>query len=285
MGERATIAYIDRTGQVRMTTVQWSRNLDSNFAIDLSSRASNSAEDSKRMEAMFKKITEYGHISAVEPARGVGDGEHLAEGSTIALYGAQNRTNDAWAKKQFIPNSVNEEDKLRMIQEYNLDTGMGAIYDARKPNKVSYFYEDPDSRQLKTEELTVAKIKSGNITSYHSPEQREYVAKKVKENRKKVREELIKADLRRQREKEKAEAPKAKEEIKPQDQAPPASPTKVTYHVNPGSGKPGRCTATVKGCPFGGANEHYDSALEARAAYEQAQSDKGNSLTKFSKKK
>lgn len=40
------------------------------------------------------------------------------------------------------------------------------------------------------------------------------------------------------------------------------------FHINPSTGNPGECSATVKDCPYGSADEHYGSAEEARAAYE-----------------
>lgn len=40
------------------------------------------------------------------------------------------------------------------------------------------------------------------------------------------------------------------------------------FHINPSTGNPGECSATVKDCPYGSPDEHYGSADEARAAYE-----------------
>lgn len=43
------------------------------------------------------------------------------------------------------------------------------------------------------------------------------------------------------------------------------------YHINPNTGQPGRCSAVIS-CPFGDAeSDHYDSAAEARSAYEASQ--------------
>lgn len=41
------------------------------------------------------------------------------------------------------------------------------------------------------------------------------------------------------------------------------------YHISPTTGNPGVCRA-AHACPFGGADEHYDSATEAREAFENA---------------
>lgn len=41
------------------------------------------------------------------------------------------------------------------------------------------------------------------------------------------------------------------------------------FHINPETGDAGSCKATQGKCPFGGESEHYPSADEARAAYEQ----------------
>lgn len=44
------------------------------------------------------------------------------------------------------------------------------------------------------------------------------------------------------------------------------------FHINPATGDAGECGATVGACPFGGADEHYGSAEEARGAYESMMS-------------
>lgn len=46
------------------------------------------------------------------------------------------------------------------------------------------------------------------------------------------------------------------------------------YHVNPETGEPGLCHASIQ-CRFGGASLHYDSSSEARFAYEQKFSGEG----------
>lgn len=43
----------------------------------------------------------------------------------------------------------------------------------------------------------------------------------------------------------------------------------ATYHINPKTGNPGRCRAELGNCPFGGAEEHYDSVESAAKAYEE----------------
>lgn len=46
------------------------------------------------------------------------------------------------------------------------------------------------------------------------------------------------------------------------------------YHINPETGKPGKCTATVKGCKYainGELPEHYNSIEKAHDAYEKSQ--------------
>lgn len=43
------------------------------------------------------------------------------------------------------------------------------------------------------------------------------------------------------------------------------------YHVNPYTGEPGECTATIKKCLYGTDEDHYTSPEAARAAYEKAQ--------------
>lgn len=40
------------------------------------------------------------------------------------------------------------------------------------------------------------------------------------------------------------------------------------FHINPETGNPGQCSASKHQCPFGDANDHYDSPEAARAAYE-----------------
>ena len=46
----------------------------------------------------------------------------------------------------------------------------------------------------------------------------------------------------------------------------------VRYHINPETGRPNQCTATVRGCKYavdGEIPQHYDSKAEAKAAYEK----------------
>ncbi len=40
------------------------------------------------------------------------------------------------------------------------------------------------------------------------------------------------------------------------------------FHISPETGNPGACKAKESNCPFAGANEHWDTKEEARAAYE-----------------
>lgn len=56
------------------------------------------------------------------------------------------------------------------------------------------------------------------------------------------------------------------------------------YHINP-DGNAGQCKASQGNCPFGPAEEHYDSPEAAREAYEQNQGDLAASPQTFSKKK
>lgn len=44
----------------------------------------------------------------------------------------------------------------------------------------------------------------------------------------------------------------------------------MKYHISLKTGQPNICRATVKPCPVGGENEHYDSKEEARAAFEKS---------------
>lgn len=44
------------------------------------------------------------------------------------------------------------------------------------------------------------------------------------------------------------------------------------YHINPETGRPNQCTATVRGCAYAQGDlipEHYDSKEEAQLAYEK----------------
>lgn len=43
------------------------------------------------------------------------------------------------------------------------------------------------------------------------------------------------------------------------------------YHINPGTGKPGQCSAKSGNCPFASDSEHYPSVEAAQAAYEAQQ--------------
>ncbi len=42
------------------------------------------------------------------------------------------------------------------------------------------------------------------------------------------------------------------------------------YHINAETGDVGPCRAEKGNCPFGGENEHYNTAEGARSAYEKA---------------
>lgn len=44
----------------------------------------------------------------------------------------------------------------------------------------------------------------------------------------------------------------------------------MLYHVNPKTGEPGPCSATMARCPYGGADRHYTSEYAARIAYEES---------------
>jgi len=55
------------------------------------------------------------------------------------------------------------------------------------------------------------------------------------------------------------------------------------YHINPETGEPGLCSASIRDCPLGGSEaEHYETKAEARRAYEEIQ--KTNSMTTSTKK-
>lgn len=45
---------------------------------------------------------------------------------------------------------------------------------------------------------------------------------------------------------------------------------KERFHLTP-SGQSRKCSATVRGCPYGGADKHYSSKEAARKAYEKSQ--------------
>ena len=55
----------------------------------------------------------------------------------------------------------------------------------------------------------------------------------------------------------------------------------MSFHINPATGEPGKCSAVVKSCPFGGESEHYESKDAARKAYETSMA--GASFTKTSR--
>jgi len=58
------------------------------------------------------------------------------------------------------------------------------------------------------------------------------------------------------------------------------------YHINPETGRPGQCTATVRGCKYavdGQIPEHYDTKEEARKAVEQVLSEKFGNVSAMKK--
>lgn len=46
----------------------------------------------------------------------------------------------------------------------------------------------------------------------------------------------------------------------------------MLYHINPSTGETGQCRASVRNCPFGGADEHFTSEEAARMHYESTMS-------------
>lgn len=46
-------------------------------------------------------------------------------------------------------------------------------------------------------------------------------------------------------------------------------PAGASYHISPETGRPNKCYATKKPCPYGGASDHYPDKATARAAYEK----------------
>lgn len=61
----------------------------------------------------------------------------------------------------------------------------------------------------------------------------------------------------------------------------------IRYHINPETGKPGRCTATVRGCKYvtdsGEMPPHYGSKEDARKAYEQQASSEYENIPSLNK--
>lgn len=53
------------------------------------------------------------------------------------------------------------------------------------------------------------------------------------------------------------------------------------YHINPETGRPNKCTASKRSCPFGGHENHYDNKDSARKAYELKM--EKNSIITFTK--
>jgi hypothetical protein len=41
------------------------------------------------------------------------------------------------------------------------------------------------------------------------------------------------------------------------------------YHINPKTGRPNKCTASVRACPYGGEENHYPSKQEAQKGFEK----------------
>jgi len=50
------------------------------------------------------------------------------------------------------------------------------------------------------------------------------------------------------------------------------------FHINPKTGEPGLCRAHGGNCPFGSADQHFNSAEDARSAYEQQASGEFSSM-------
>lgn len=48
----------------------------------------------------------------------------------------------------------------------------------------------------------------------------------------------------------------------------------MSFHINPATGEPGKCSASLKACPFGSESEHYGSEAAAREAFEASMADR-----------
>lgn len=47
--------------------------------------------------------------------------------------------------------------------------------------------------------------------------------------------------------------------------------TTIKYHISPKTGRPNKCTASLRACPVGGEGDHFPTQEEARRAYEERQ--------------
>lgn len=127
MGMRASIALVDASGTTRITSVQWATMLPANLAAVLSE-----AEDKmETIKDIFVEVTKFDHISAVEA-----DTDNSSE-LGVFIEGAQEHDGfreESYKRPADIPGGS--------IEDFHLDDGIGAIYDERDAETVTFFFRN-----------------------------------------------------------------------------------------------------------------------------------------------
>lgn len=134
MGMRATIALIDHDKSVKVTSVQWSTKLDAvigMLAFVANQKVPGSANAA--VENLFRKVTENGHISAVESGYEPNYGKNVKLEHGIIIAGVQ----EAGQNPTYRDRSAID------IHNYHLDGGsIGAVYDVSKPDTIEFFWDN-----------------------------------------------------------------------------------------------------------------------------------------------
>ena len=283
MGMRSTIAYTDKAGVTKVTSAQWVTQLDYNMSLDFASRKPDAADNARRVGEMFKSITDnYEHISSLDRlSQEEREKENISyksmgDDTEFCAVGGQPRDGRyAFPAEDYTRGpELSQEERDRFITEYHMDDGIGASYDERDPGKLTYFYADDATGEVVMQEVTMAQIRAGATTKgYHNADSDEAFKKRLTKMKAHTRKEAAAS-------KAKAVAGAGEEGVSAVASSTSSGGsgggggTGGSVHVNPETGKTGKCRAHKEPCPFGGesgTDNHYDTFEEARAAYEKSQ--------------
>lgn len=166
MGMLANFSYVDQTGALTMTTVQWSTMIDR----ILSEALRDHSNPHKALKRLFKKVTEFEHISALDttaPADAL-----IAEGliaPAVSLpYGLYaHGVYTSFGPTRYTRKEVEKRGGVRnIVEEYHFEDGISVIVDANDPEKIAFGWAGDGIvwEDAKIEDL----VKDGFRTSYHS---------------------------------------------------------------------------------------------------------------------
>lgn len=179
MGMRATFGRIDTNGNVKATSVQWSTMFDENLCNAVGSIDGDVHADlvKARMDCVrniFSHITtKYDHVSCVDSVDAMSSREYqseeILEGTKLCVIGGCARDsfdddeNDTLTN--VLANMVDKRD-YEEIFTYHLDgNSIGAVYDERVPEIVTFFWRDYDKDGnyfINHEAMNIANMSAGD---------------------------------------------------------------------------------------------------------------------------